>query len=105
VSSVIRLAVCVCATERPEWTKDAGSSPTTVTASTNQTEVVRLACRVRGKPAPTVTWSKGDDVIDATSSDLYRVVDEREYRRDLYTWIVTSRLLLQGVTSCRCRDD
>jgi len=73
--------------------------PRTLTATTNQTELVELACRVRGKPAPAVTWSRGDDVIAAaTSSDLYRVVDERQYRADLFTWTVTSRLLLQGTT-------
>ena len=69
----------------------------TLTANTNQTSVVQITCRVRGKPAPSVTWSKDDDVINmATSDDIYRVVDEREYRSDVHTWIVTSRLLLQG---------
>ena len=74
---------------------DTDQVPTTLTASTNQTEVVQLTCRVRGTPAPSVTWSKADDVI--ARSDIYRVVDELEYRSDLYTWIVTSRLLLQGM--------
>jgi len=86
-----------CATERPEWF-DTDNVPTTLTASVNQTEVVQLTCRVRGKPAPSVTWSKDDDVIAATSSDIYRVADERQYRSDLHTWIVTSRLRLQGMT-------
>ena len=92
----LKLAECV--TERPEWL-DADKVPTTQTASTNQTEVVQLSCRVRGKPAPSITWSKGDDVIVAASSDIYRIVDERQYRNDLYTWIVTSRLLLQGIVN------
>jgi len=83
--------------ERPEWLKD-DEVESTLTASTNQTSAVEITCRVRGKPAPTVTWSKDDDVIKmASSSDIYRVVDEREYRSDLHTWIVTSRLLLQGI--------
>lgn len=90
-----------CATERPEWF-DVDEVPTTVTASTNQTEVVQLTCRVRGKPAPSVTWSKADDVIAAASSDIYRVVSEQEYRSDLYTWIVTSRLLLRGMVFRDC---
>ena len=88
-----------CVTERPEWL-DAVS--TTRITSTNQTEVVELSCRVRGKPAPSITWSKDDDVIVAASSDIYRVLDEREYRSDLYTWIVTSRLLLQGTVNYDC---
>ena len=91
---MVKLAECM--TERPEWL-DADEVLTTLTASTNQTEVVEITCRVRGKPAPSVTWSKGGDVIVATSSDIYRVIDEREYRSNLYTWIVTSRLLLQGI--------
>lgn len=90
-----------CVTERPEWL-DADKVPTTQTASTNQTEVVQLSCRARGKPAPSVTWSKDDDVIAPASSDIYRVVDEREYRSDLYTWTVTSRLLLQGIVNYDC---
>lgn len=88
-----------CLTERPEWLDAGDVAMTTVTASTNQTELVELTCRVRGTPAPTVTWYKGDDVIiTATSSDIYRVVDERQYRSDLHTWTVTSRLRLQGMT-------
>lgn len=82
-----------CATEKPEWL-DSDDAPTTLTASTNQTEVVQLTCRVRGNPAPAVTWSRTDDDI---TGDTYRVVDEREYRSDLYTWMVTSHLLLTGM--------
>jgi len=92
----LKLTGCVCVwrTERPEWF-DTDDVSTTLTASTNQTEVVQLTCRVRGTPAPSVTWSKADEVI--ASDDIYQVVDKLEYRSDLYTWLVTSLLLLQGM--------
>ncbi|XP_041373665.1 nephrin-like isoform X2 [Gigantopelta aegis] len=71
--------------------------PAEITQPLTNTETLRLTCRVRGRPTPSVQWFKDDDTVSVTTlyPDFYSVelIDETT---DQYSSQIKSILVFKG---------